>query len=344
VLNCSLHASWDNFLSLLPSNNNDVYFTEAYLNLNRRGGIPECFICQGNQKIWLFPYIKKQFIYNNNIYWDLESQYGYGGPICNSDDYTFLQQAQIEFYKFMKNEGFIAGLVKFHPLLKNQMLLKDCAKLFFNRYTVGVDLSLNIETIWQEQVHSKHRNSIRKAEKAGLKYFVDNSFKHYKEFRQLYIKTMEKTHAEEFYFFDNTYFVSFKDQFKENSFLGHVLFNNKIISSSMFFYSNDYAHYHLSGSNLNFLSLSPNSFLLFKTIEHLKNINKKIFHLGGGSNSSESNSLYRFKARFSHERYDFYVGEIIFNYAIYDEICKNWTKENPRKAIKYRNKILKYRF
>jgi hypothetical protein len=343
MLSCSIHTTWDKFLTLLPSNRYDIYFTEAYLDLNKNGGIPECFICQQNENIWLFPYIKKQLIYNNTIYWDLESQYGYGGPVSNSDDYIFLQQAQVDFYDFMKNEGFIAGLVRFHPLLNNHMLLKKCATLFFNRNTVGVDLSFDMETIWQEQIHPKNRNHIRKAEKSGLKYFVDNSFKHYDEFKELYINTMEKTHAEEFYFFDNTYFASLKEKFKENSFLCHVLFEDKIISSSIFLYSNDYAHYHLSGSNPHFLSLCPNSFLLFKTIEHFKRLDKKLFHLGGGNNSSTKNALYDFKARFSKIRYGFYMGEIIFNNVLYDRICKDWAKANPEKANPDTNKLLKYR-
>lgn len=344
MLHCSIHNSWDNFLSLLPSNKTDIYFTEAYLNLNKNEGIPECFVCQENKDIWLFPYIKKQILHNNAIYWDFESQYGYGGPISNSEDSTFLQQAQIEFCKFMKNNGFIAGLVRFHPLLNNQFLLKNCATLFFNRSTVGVDLSLDIETIWKEQIHSKHRNSIRKAEKSGLKYSVDLEFKYYEEFKQLYTDTMEKNHADKFYFFDITYFETFKKKFKENSFLGHVIFEDKIISSSIFFYSTDYAHYHLSGSDENFLSLNPNCFLLFKTIEYFKMMNKKIFHLGGGADTAVDNSLFRFKTRFSKKRFDFYMGEIIFNSLIYDKICKVWALEKLENAIIYDNRLLKYRF
>lgn len=343
-LNCSINNSWDRFFLLFPSEKYDIYFTEAYLSLNCREGIPECFICQEDDKTWLFPYFKRQVIYKNSIYWDLESQYGYGGPISNCDDSLFLEHAQSEFYNFMGKEGFIAGLIRFHPLLNNHLLLKNRATLFFNRNTVGVDLSPDIDKIWHEQIHSKHRNSIRKAEKSGLKYLIDEEYKYYNEFKKLYITTMTKNNADEFYYFDNAYFQSINDSLKGNSFLGHVIFKDSIISSSIFFYSNDYAHYHLSGSNVNFLSLNPNCFLIFKTIEHFKSMNKKIFHLGGGSNPSPDNSLYRFKTRFSNKKYDFYMGEIIFNDTLYSEICNNWRKENPDKIETYRNKVLRYRF
>jgi len=344
MLNCSICSSWDNYLLSLPDDKQDIYFTEAYLNLNRNGGIPECYLFQENENLWIFPYIKKQILLNNDIYWDFESQYGYGGPITNSNDSGFLQKAENEFYSVLKNAGFVAGLVKFHPLFNNHMLLNNCSTLFFNRNTVGVDLTPDIETIWMDQVHSKHRNSIRKAEKSGLKYLVDTDFTYYDQFRKLYRATMERNDADEFYLFDNEYFEMLEKKFKGNSFLVHAILDDQIISSSIFFYSRDYAHYHLSGSNSEFLSLNPNCFLIYRMIEHFKNLNMKILHLGGGTDQSPDNSLYRFKMRFSNNRYDFFVGEIVFNKPVYENICADWAATNPERVIKNQFKLLKYRF
>jgi hypothetical protein len=341
---CSLESVWNQLLEKIPKAYNDCYFKEEFLRLYENTGKAMCFVCTERDNIFLFPFITNKYSYKGQEYWDFESQYGYGGPITNCNDSMFIQKVQQEFIVFMKDNGFIAGLVKFHPLLNNYNLLSNCATLYFNRNTIGIDLTQDIETIWHEHIHSKHRNSIRKAEKSGLKYFVDNEFKHYDEFKQLYFNTMERNHADEFYFFNNAYFESFKNKFIGASFLGHVIFEDKIISSSIFFFSNDYAHYHLSGSNVNFLSLNPNCFLLFKTMEYFKTLDKKIFHLGGGTDPSEKNSLFLFKARFSHKRYDFYIGEVIFNRSLYDNICNDWTKSNPEKAILYKDKLLKYRF
>lgn len=344
MLNSAIYSSWDNFLSLLPGSRQDVYFTEAYLLLNRAKGIPECYVFQENENIWLFPYIKKQITLNDSLYWDFESQYGYGGPVTNSNDSGFLQKAENEFFNVMKDAGFVAGLIKFHPLFNNHLLLKNCSTLFFNRNTIGVDLTPDIDAIWMDQVHSKHRNSIRKAEKSGLEYIVDTDFNYYSQFRKLYIETMERNDAEKFYLFDNEYFEMLKKEFKGNSFLAHALLKDQIVSSSIFFYSMDYAHYHLSGSNYEFLTLNPNCFLIYRTIEHFKKLNMKILHLGGGTNSSTNNSLYRFKMRFSNNRYDFYIGEIIFNKPVYDEICTDWAVINPEKVITHQFRLLKYRF
>jgi len=339
----AISSAWDTYLASFPSGRQDIYFTEAYLNLNKNSGIPECYVFQENSNIWLFPYIKKQISLTGKIYWDFESQYGYGGPITNSNDQVFLQKAQNEFYSVLKDAGFVAGLVKFHPLFNNHKLLENCSTLFFNRNTIGVDLTPVIEAIWMEQVHAKHRNSIRKAEKSGLEYFIDREFTYYDQFRKLYRATMERNDADEFYMFDNDYFETLKEKFTGNSFLAHATLNDQIISSSIFFNSRDYAHYHLSGSNSEFLSLNPNCFLIYRTIEHLKNLNMKILHLGGGTDQSPDNSLYRFKMRFSNNRYDFFVGEIVFNKPVYDDICADWAAKNPEKVINNQFKLLKYR-
>lgn len=344
MVNCYIENSWNKYLSMLPLDKNDIYFSEEYLDLNKNDGIPECFIFQENENIWLFPYIKKQILYNNKIFWDFESQYGYGGPISNCNESNFIKRVHTAFLDLMKNEGFVAGLIRFHPLFNNHLLIEDIAKIFFNRNTIGIDLTKSIETIWTDEIHSKHRNSIRKAEKLNLNYVVDYDYKYYDDFKKVYFNTMEKNNADPFYFFDKTYFETLKIKFQNKSFLAHVLYNDKIISSAIFFYSHNYAHYHLSGSDENFLSLNPNTYLIYKTIEHVKSINKEILHLGGGSDTSVDNSLFRFKARFSKMQYNFYMGEIIINKNIYNNLCNEWENKNYEKNQKYSNKILKYRY
>jgi len=336
-------SSWDNYLENLPICKQDIYLKENYLDLNSRNGVAECFLYQDKSNLWLFPYIKRKIEGEDNI-WDFESQYGYGGPVSNSDDQEFLRKAQNEFCKVLKEAGGIAGLVKFHPLFDNYLLLKDISRLFYNRHTVGVELSSEIDTIWFEQVHSKHRNSIRKAENSGVEFLIDPEFNFYDEFRNLYLLTMKKADADSFYMFDDDYFRRLKESFQKESLLAHALFEGKIISSSVFLYSNNYAHYHLAGSNPDFLPLNPNCFLIYRTIEHFKKEGKKILHLGGGTDSDPNNSLYRFKMRFSKKMYDFYIGEIVLNTSIYNELCSAWASSNPEKALINSQKLLKYRF
>jgi serine/alanine adding enzyme len=341
---CSLESSWNQLLLNIPSSGRDLYFNEEFLKLYEGNGEAVCFIFEEGVNLFLFPFIKTKFSYKGTEFWDFESPYGYGGPITNSKDCNFINRAQLEFMKFMEANGFIAGLVKFHPLLNNQDLLAGCSTLTFNRHTVGIDLTQDMESIWNEQIHSKHRNSIRKAEKAGLSCVIDADYVEYEGFRELYNETMKKKNANDFYFFNDDYFESFKKKFLHNSFLGHVKIADKIISSAIFFYSEKYAHYHLAGSDIQHLSLNPNCFLLYKVAEYLKSLEIQIFHLGGGTDTSENNPLFRFKARFSNKRYEFYIGEIIFNSSLYNQICDDWRLSNPDKAVFYKDKLLKYRY
>jgi len=90
--------------------------------------------------------------------------------------------------------------------------------------------------------------------------------------------------------------------------------------------------------------LSPNNLLLWEAARELKKNNVKKFHLGGGSNSDENNSLLEFKGRFSKSRYQFDIGKTIFNPNLYNKICDVWEAANPEKAVSLKNHLLKYKY
>jgi len=341
---CFVTSTWDQYFSRFPPEKHDVYFSEAYLKLFSDQYVEECFVFMEDEKIWLFPYLKREIVFEGLIYWDFESQYGYGGPVCNSDNSDFLNLAEISFNDFMRSKNFIAGLIKLHPLINNHSLLKTHATLYFDRLTVGLDLSDDFRAIWEGQIHSKHRNIIRKGEKSGFDFFVDTEFLFLNDFIDIYIETMKRKTAKQFYYFADSYFYSLKENLKSNLLLMHVFYKGKIICSSLFLLSTCYAHYHLSGTRSEYVSMSPSSFLIFKSIEYLKGLKKKILHLGGGTDSSPNNTLFKFKSRFSLLRYDFYVGEMIFNHEVYNNICLKWDEGNNEKSKEFKNKLLKYRF
>ena len=70
----------------------------------------------------------------------------------------------------------------------------------------------------------------------------------------------------------------------------------------------------------------------------------KHFHLGGGTDGSEENSLYQYKRKFSKHEYQFTLGKMIFNPLLYDEICDDWAVANPEKAEKLKYILLKYKY
>ena len=95
-------------------------------------------------------------------------------------------------------------------------------------------------------------------------------------------------------YFDDRYYKDFVKN-NPNSFLGVVLLDNKVISAAIFMYDGIYGHYHLSGSDKQYLNYSPNNFMLYRSALELKKRGVELFHLGGGTTSDQDDSLFAFK-------------------------------------------------
>lgn len=342
--NWSIVSSWNKYLLSFNDDQKDIYFTEEYVKLyETEKDISECFIYQDGNSIYLFPYLKREHSLFGERFFDFETQYGYGGPIANTNDTLFLQKAQSEFASYCYNNNFIAGFVRFHPLLENDIFFGDVGRVIQDRQTIAIDLTLTEADIWEKEIHSKHRNVIRKAESSGLNFEVDSDYKYMDDFVRLYEGTMNKVEADNYYFFDSNYYQRLVKNLKD-SFLGVVKYDDKIVSAAIFFHSRKYGHYHLSGSDGGYLNLYPNNFLLYKVALHMKGLGLEKFHLGGGSSSDPNNSLLKFKERFSKNRYWFRIGKAIFQPEKYNYICDEWVKRNPDRSEGFNKILLKYRY
>jgi len=339
-----LVKQWNPYLIKFPDEYKDVYFEEEYLKLyESENEEAVCFIYEENDKIFLFPFLRRAIEYAGMIYYDFETAYGYGGPVVNVDDEEFYSNALRSFKNYCINNNYIAGFVRFHPLLNNFKAFSDIGTIILDRHTIAIDLTLSVNEIWMNEIHTKNRNVIKKSIKSGLEFIIDEEFEHLNDFKSLYDSTMKKVKADSSFYFQDNYYTKFKHGIN-NSFLGLVSFNEKIISGAIFFYSKDYGHYHLSGSDSNYLKENPNNFMLFEAAKVMKSFGAKKFHLGGGFNSEDQNSLFQFKSKFSKSFYDFYIGKIIFNQRIYDELCKDWINFNPNKVEKFKYHLLKYKY
>jgi len=334
---------WNSYLLSFSKENKDIYFQEEYVKLyedsNNKG---VCLVVKNDENIMLFPFLLRIFFINKEEYYDFETAYGYGGPIQKKIDDQFKHAALKEMFDYLSERNYVAGFVRFHPLLNNQEQF-NIGQIIDDRNTVVIDLALPVEDIWMKEIHTKNRNVIKKGAKEGLKFIVDNNFTHLHEFVSLYNRTMEKLSADNFYYFSENYYKKFIHDIP-NSFLGLVYYNEKIIAAAIFMYQNEYGHYHLSGSDERYLKLAPNNFLLFHAVLELKSRGVKKFHLGGGTTSDEKDSLFCFKNRFSKNICQFSIGKLIFNDPVYKQLCNDWEFKNPEKEACYKNFLLKYKY
>ena len=336
--------TWNQYLDLIPTEQQDLYFREEYVRLYETDSEKACcFVYQDGNSIMLFPFLRREFQFNGNTYYDFETAYGYGGPISNDHSDTFMTAALEAMSEKASSENFVCGFVRFHPLLENWDYFEKVGRLIMDRKTIAIDLSDGIEATWMNEIHTKNRNVIKKGEKNGLEFIVDEDFAYLPEFEDLYNSTMDKLEADGFYYFAPQYYDQLKNSI-QNKFLGIVKHEGKVVAGAIFFYQLPYGHYHLAGSDKSALKLSPNNFLLWEAAKELTRRGVKHFHLGGGTDGSEENSLYQYKRKFSKHEYQFALGQMIFNPSLYEDICAEWAAANPEKAVKMKNILLKYKY
>lgn len=337
---------WDWCLNAYNDVDKDIYFSQKYVSLYETDNEKAvCFVVNSDNNYMLFPFLRRKFEFEGEIIYDFETAYGYGGPIFNTSDSSFKREALQIMLDYFENNSYVAGFVRFHPLLLNatNCIENSRIKIIHDRKTVAIDLTLSENDIWMKEIHSKNRNVIKKAINNGLTFIVDDKFKYLDEFIEIYNSTMTKLSADNFYYFNYQYYQNIKERF-HNSFLGIVKKDNLIIAAAIFFCEGIYGHYHLSGSRKDFLNLLPNNFMLYEAALELKKRGAKYFHLGGGTTSSPCDTLFCFKSKFSKSEYQFSIGKMIFNKNIYNRLCEYWELHNCNKIERYKYFLLKYKY
>lgn len=337
-------SEWIKIFDSLPSYNRDVYFTPDYYSLyqNYGDGEARCFVFELDGETAIYPFLINPITplgYKlDKEYYDIQGAYGYNGLITSADDKGFIAEFWESFDQWCLESDVVAEFMRFHPLLNNHLLASPQMKTFYSRHTVALDLTDN--DIWMHQISSKNRNMIRKAEKEGVKIVESDD---YETFRKLYDGTMTDLHAEDFYFFPQSYYDEYKQTFKDKSMLCFAVLEGKIIAGSMFMFSDDYAHYHLSARDRGYSRYAANNLILWYGIQKAKERGCKWFHFGGGTTGEDDDSLLKFKKEFSKTLCEFWIGKRVHNQKVYDQIAEQWKTKYPESYEKNHIKLLGYR-
>ena len=344
ILNLADIVEWQAALEKLSPENKDVYFTPEYYSLyqNYGDGEARCFVFEQNGEVVLYPFLINPITtlgYKlDKEYYDIQGAYGYNGIITSSEDADFIAAFWEAFDAYCQENDIVAEFTRFHPMLNNQRLASPKMKTFFSRHTVALDLT--DDDIWTHQISSKNRNMIRKAEKEEVTIVESDD---YETFRRLYDGTMTDLHAEDFYFFPKSYYDEYKQTFKGESMLCLAMLDGKAIAGSMFMFSDDYAHYHLSARDREYSRYAANNLILWYAIQKAKERGCKWFHFGGGTTGNDDDSLLKFKKEFSKTLCEFWIGKRVHNQAVYDQIVEQWITNYPKSYEQNKVKLLGYR-
>lgn len=322
---------WDNIVKSFKQW--DVYYLNGYVKGFKLIGDGEPLLFYYEEDNFKLCYvtmkrdISKLQVFNkvivNKKYYDFCTPYGYGGPLIEGE---ISENNMIQFMKLYQqyclSEGVISEFIRYSPILNNSKYTSGFYENINIRDTVAIDLNGNEEELWQN-ITSKNRNMIRKALKNNIVIKHGISVEIKKQFMDIYIDTMKRDDAEEYYYFNTEFFESIFDDLKENVTIFYAELNGNIIAASIVLYNDKYAHYHFSGIRREYMNLAANNLLLYG-VASWANTNGIIkFHLGGGY-SSRNDSLFKFKKSFTKkEPLEFFIGKRVLDNKKYETLIKH---------------------
>lgn len=352
TLDLSRSDKWTTYINKLPENQRDIYFTPEYHRLFEElgDGTATCFVFKMNDDIALYPFLKNsvnQLGFDlDKSYYDIQGVYGYNGVASSCYSINFINSFFKAFEKYCENNNIIAEFTRFHPLLQNFKFSANFMMVIKDRETVQIDLNPGYSEIWQSDFSSKTRNMIRKALKNEFRIQIISNPDEMdiNVFMSLYNENMNLVKAEQYYYFNPTFFINSFKYLNRHIYIFNVIDKeNDIVSSSLFLHFGNNFHYHLSGKK-RFTDNSINNFLIDRATDFAINKGCKKFHLGGGKTTCEDDQLLKFKKSFSKDTVPFYIGKKIHNSDIYNQVVNTWSKLYPEKLEKYKLYFLKYRY
>jgi len=320
----------------------DVFFTPEYAMVFERtegerrrdfGGEAFLFFFGDERDSIIYPFFKRNIselpFYSilgdqSENWFDIISPYGYSGPLAhidNSELESILWQSFLnEFHNFCIENNIIAEFARLHPFFKNHLVLMKFPDINIVKRPSVVYLELEQEEsqIWKNMTKG-NKSSVSKARRSGVEIRCSNTEDAIEAFYELYTATMERNKAKRAYFFSRDFFDDTCQVLGEDVKLFSAWYEDRVIAASLFLFKGNLVHYYLSGSDANYLFLSPNNLLIYEVILWAKSRGFKILNLGGGY--EENDSLFHFKSSFSKTTADFYTYDRVHNQTVYERLC-----------------------
>lgn len=179
-----------------------------------------------------------------------------------------------------------------------------------------IDLSQTEETLWT-QIHSKHKNVIRNAERKNVVIKIGISEELLNDYLILDNQTSKR---EKRLIRQKIYFSKMIESLKENMIIAISYHEKKPQAGGIFYFSSEMSYYMYGATSDNPLTGAAN-YLLWKTLLFFKDKNIKNLNLVGYRINVDKNSKYegiqRFKKRFGGEIKKIYLFRCIKNKGMY---------------------------
>jgi len=211
----------------------------------------------------------------------------------------------------------VSGFFYFNPYLQNHKILNKFIEPENAGEVVFINLKRDISEIFENSFSSSCRRAIRKGEKLGIKVHFNNDNIFLKSFHDIYVNSMERKNARDFFKFPFKFLSDLRDNFYDNFILISVEYKNSIVGGDIFLYKYGRMYYYLGARNPQYPEVNASNRIFYEAIKYGKKLGLHTLDLGGGHES-----LLRFKKSFSNTTKTKYVLKQIFFENIYNKLCR----------------------
>jgi hypothetical protein len=252
---------------------------------------------------------------------DIQSAYGYGGPLSDTDDPGFLKEAQDAFARWAEDNDVIAEFLRFHPLVPHERWY--AGQVANNRETVHIDLGTELF----EQYQGRRRTDVRRFLKSRLKVERVSPDVMSGAFPELYKQNMDQIGAAKSYYFSARYFEALFRFAGVENWLAYS--GDTAIAGAVVLVSNTarIAEYFLGAKTVGFEEHKPMIGLLHVVAHHYQELAFRYFFLGGGRSTDPNDSLLTFKKGFSPLTGQYRIGSRVLDRESYARLAALWPKK-----------------
>lgn len=334
------NKEWGKTLEYFPVLNKDInYYPDWFYTWEQHEKAEAlCLFAELDHIYFLYPFfLKKIENYDlDKVYYDVQSAYGYGGILTSNQivpDKTGKRFNQLV-TEWMEANSIIAEFIRENPLLNH---FRREASYCLARTNVYIDTHQDYKI-----PDKRARQNINKSLQMNASIIYDEDLKLMDEFEALYSSTAERLKMHQYYHFGKSYFSKVAVHLKDYSALIHIKYKDTLIASGLYIKHHEKGNLHLAGSLMDYQDVRPNDLLYYGAINFSLEQGVKILNVGGGTSTDPDDTLFRFKAKYSKNYKQVFIGKKIINEKIYNKLILNWENRYPQLSFKYRNYFLKY--
>jgi hypothetical protein len=289
----------------------DVYYRPGYVRAYAMdgGGRPAAVVISNESTRALFPLLIRDLEIDGQVLRDAISPYGYGGLLHLSGPTHPAPRVALDLLgqlrDWARSSNLVACTLRFHPLLDQgaawgiSEISEEWTHFFSRGQTTAIQLEGRNDFQRGFSGMTKGRRYDLKRARSALEVRISEGpsvGRDMETFRNLYRKSMQHIHADEFFLFSDEYFDCLASELGDKLAIVSALIGDRNVASAIFLLDRTFAHYHLAASTDEGKEHGAATLLVIAASEWARRKGCSLLHLGGGLRSDDR--LWAFKRSF----------------------------------------------